>query len=493
MVETVKVTARGIVYEDRRPDLNGSGVTVHRAAGSFELRGAGPGPRDVFYRIHRDRLVWGTDLAALMPSDGPATPDPGTMLGLIQGISPAPDATIVPEVHRLVVGTTVRVSPDGISVGRVSPELPRTRRSPAEAVAAALHDLDRDFAIAYSGGLGSAFVAAVAAQAGLRPTLLHADLGLDQGSVPAAIAGLPVERVPVEVGDLLDHQWITGEEIQPPLPDVEATRRLTARLATRHTGEIVGGSLLADLASTKLPMIDAGVRGWRLLGCEPFHIAGTLPALGDARALLAKGVVYSPPGRGGPHEPEAQPIATPPPPSATGAGDLPGLTGRGRELFESAHRGSTAMWKEHLSELGSSVQRAVAGLQERGDGGLRLPALDPGVLAAVDRLTPRQLGRIRHGVFENHLPLRRVLAARGVRPAGTATPAYWLRLAATKHLLQEREKVVAGLSRQSALADLGLIEPAAVVRAIEDGHQLAQHALPILRLVWVDRWLWGRR
>lgn len=492
--ETVRITPAGVVFENVFEDAAAAGVQVRRDPGSFELKAIAPSTRSIYYRIHFDRLEWGPEIAAMVPSGDRGTPDPGTLIAMVHGIAPPPDTTIVPEVHRLVLGTSIQVTTAGIAVTRSAPLLAPPVTSLHDAVAAYLQTLRDDFAIAYSGGLGSAFVAVAAASVGGHGPLLHAELGpaVDRAA-PPPIPGLRIHRVRVDVADLLDHQGITGEEPLPPLPDLDAPRRLTERLAEHSGRRIVGGALLEDLVSTKLPLVDAGAWGWRLLGCEPFHIAGILPDLRAARALWSSGVVYSPPGRGGPDHADVQPVTAPPPPSPTGASDLPGLTEYGRGLLESTHRGSMAVWKEHLGLLDPTLQRAVGGLQERGDAGLLLPALDPAVLSAVSAMAPAELGRIRRSAFVNHLPLHRAVTARGVTGTRRAAPAYWLRVAAAEHLLRERDKVTLSLQRGSVLADLGLIEPAAVVRVLADGQQLAQQALPMLRLVWLDHWLSERR
>jgi hypothetical protein len=153
-----------------------------------------------------------------------------------------------------------------------------------------LGSVGSEFAIAYSGGLASAFVAASAIRAGRRPLLLHADLEpVFHARSLATVPGLEIRRNPVDPFELLDHHPITGDEMLPPLPDIEVPRRMLARLAADSGVPIVSGGLLTTLTSVKLPDVQAGPRGWRLLGCQPFHISGTLRTLAEARELLGEG------------------------------------------------------------------------------------------------------------------------------------------------------------------------------------------------------------
>ncbi|HEY8479979.1 MAG TPA: hypothetical protein VIL71_09135 [Spirillospora sp.] len=465
-----------------------SGVRIERSPRSFEIVREHPGARPVYYRVDHGRLEWDFGVEGFLPPSGHPMPSPGALLCLIQGAAPAPDATHLPGVHRLPVGTAVRVTEDGINVTRRRPRLPEPgrRRGLAEAVGEALGGTD--YAIAYSGGLGSAFIAACALSAGHRPPLLHADLGPAVHRTPAPdVPGLSLRRIPVDPSELLDEHPITGEEPLPPMPDREVPRRLAAALA-RADGAgadlpLVGGAMMKELVSVKLPEVDAGVRGWRLLSCEPFHISGTLRSLGEARTLLGKGVV---------HSPDAQPVGAPAPPSPTGGFGVPGLTPAGADALEPVRRAAMAVWREHLDALDPVLGRAAAAVEERGDGGLRAPALDPRVLAAVAALRPSAIGRIRGGVFENHLPLHRALRRHGITGVRRTTQGHWLRSAAAAHLHRERAKIIARLERECALADLGLVDPRPVIRTLADGRDLADNALPLLRLVWLEHWLRGR-
>jgi len=471
------------------------GVRIGHSASSFELARDHPGTQPVYYRVGHGRLEWGTHLADYLGGVVAPGPDPGCLLALIQGAIPAPDSTPVPGVQRLSVGTSVRVDSTGVTVSwrRSTPQ--RAVGGLSQVVAASLGSVGSEFAIAYSGGLASAFVAASAIRAGRRPLLLHADLDpVFHARSLATVPGLEIRRNPVDPFELLDHHPITGDEMLPPLPDIEVPRRMLARLAADSGVPIVSGGLLTTLTSVKLPDVQAGPRGWRLLGCQPFHISGTLRTLAEARELLGKGVVYSPdaPRDEVRRAPDAQPVGASPPPSPTGGAKLPGLTANGRQALETAHRGSMALWQEHLESLSPALGRLTAGLEEHGDGAAVLPALDPAVLAAVGAMAPERLGRIRRGMLRTHLPLRRAVADHGINGVDESSSGFWLRLAAAGYLHRERAKIIAELERGCALADLGLIEPAVITRVLRDGRMLAELALPLLRMVWIDRWLRGR-
>ncbi|MDQ3988202.1 MAG: hypothetical protein M3291_03205 [Actinomycetota bacterium] len=493
MFGVVETTGTGLRHTGPETVGHYAGVRIEHATSSFELTRDHPSTQPVYYRVGYGKLEWGSRLADFLDRGVPPVPDPGWLLALIQGEIPAPDSTPVPGVQRLSVGTAVRVDSAGVTVGWRRPTQQRAVAGLAQAVADSVGA--SEFAIAYSGGLSSAFVAASALRAGRRPLLLHADLGaaVRMGSL-AEVPGLEVQRKVVDPLELLDHHPITGDELLPPMPDIEVPRRMLARLATDTGVPIVSGGLLTTLTSVKLPDVQAGLRGWRLLGCEPFHISGTLRTLTEARELLGKGVVYSPDGPrdGARSAPDAQPVGAPPPPSPTGGAKLPGLTAVGRQALETAHRGSMAVWQDHLDSLGPALGRLTAGLEERGDGGALLPALDPGVLAAVAAVRPARLGHIRRGMLRTHLPLRRMVAAHGIDRVDESSTGFWLRLAAAVYLHRERDKIISELERGCALADLGLIEPAVVTRTLRDGRLLAELALPLLRMVWIDRWLRGR-
>jgi hypothetical protein len=103
-----------------------------------------------------------------------------------------------------------------------------------------------------------------------------------------------------------------------------------------------------------------------------------------------------------------------------------------------------------------------------------------------------RLGRLRGGRLEGQLPLRSVVRRAGITGVREAGTGFWLRLAAADHLHRERTKLIAELERHCVLADLGLVRPEAAIRTLRDGRQIADYALPLLRLIWLNRWLEGR-
>ncbi|MGW7197149.1 hypothetical protein [Streptomyces chryseus] len=472
------------------------GVRAGRPAPDvFELSRDSPGDRPVYYRVGPGRVEWGEDLRAFRADGSPRPPRTGQLLALVHGTVPSPDTTLLPDVRRLAVGTVVRVDAAGVTVTRQRPELAEPGTGPAEAVGRALDGLKGEYAIAYSGGLASAFVAASALAAGHRPVLLHADFGGARGgspAVPSPVPGLEIRHVPVDPARLFAHEPVSGREPVPPLPDTEVPRRLMERLSESCGLPVVSGGLLKDLTSARLPEAGTGYRGWRLLGCEPFHVTDTLRGLAEARELLGGNTVFPP----GPYDREpaaGRPPGRPGTPGWTGATPLPGLTEEGEEALAASRRGMLALWKGHLDFLDPVSGRVVAGVEERGTGGAVLPALDPQVIAAVAALRPTKLGRIRRGVFHNHLPLERALRGRRTHGLCRAPAGHWLRRGALAHLHRERARLHAWLERDRALADLGVLDVDRVLAVLRDGRELADHAMPVLRLVWVCQWLRGTR
>lgn len=488
----VEITEVGVRCTE--PDFSAQprGVRIRRSPQSFALSRESPGPSPVYYRVDYGRLEWGSDLDDFRSGTARPAVDPGRLLALVHGAVPAPDDTPLPGVQRLAVGTVVRVDTAGVTVTRRIPELPDPGIGLVRAVGDALSGLDGRYVVAYSGGLGSAFVAVCAIRAGHRPRLLHADPGPDFGHLALPeIPGLDLGRVRVDPDELLDPHAITGAEPAPPLPDTEVPRRLLAKLAEETGLPVVGGGLFEDLTSSRLPEADTGLRGRRLLGCEPFHITDTLRSLAEARELLSRSAVFVP-GLGGREVPDEQPVGAPPPPRPPGANQLPGLTPAGEDAYVSAQHGMMALWKDHLDFLDPVLGRAVAGMAEHGHDGALMPALDPHVIASVAALPPTRLGRIDRGAFRNHLPLHAALAGHGVGRVRRRPPGQWLRPAAAGYLFRLRDRIIARMERESPLADLGLIDVRAVSDVFRDGRELTDHALPLLRLVWVDQWLRGR-
>ncbi|MDF3145816.1 MULTISPECIES: hypothetical protein [unclassified Streptomyces] len=455
------------------------------------------GERDVYYRVGPGRLEWSEDPADLAGGRDGQLPDrhlpaPGTLLALVHGLAPPPDATPLPGVRRLALGTAVHVGPDGVTVSRRRPTLPAESGSLLGAVADVLAAAPDDYAIAYGGGLSSAFLAVAALAVGHRPQLVHADLGLPGfRPAPAPLRGLDVRRVPIDVFDLLDHHRAPLGGLTPTLPDVEFPRRLAAALSSAAGRPLASAALLEDLAAAKLSDLDMGYRDWRLLTCEPFHLSGVLPSLREAADLLAQGVVRSDrPDAGVPED--AQPLDGPPPPPPLGRRDLPVMTPQGRVALQTTQQASLSVWKDHLDFLGPLLGRADAGVTERVPrDSLVLPALDPLVLGALEALPPERLGRVSRGLFRNNGPLVAAVARHRVRGLRRASSSFDLRLAAAAYLHRERAKIIDELERESALADMGVIDPGAVAGLMRSGPGRADHALPLLRLLWIDRWLKG--
>jgi hypothetical protein len=468
-----------------------TGVTVEARPDGFTLTRGGLGAGDVFYRLAPGRLEWSENAGDFTDGTGRDVPGAGTLLALVHGLAPPPDATPLPGVRRLSLGASVNVRADGAGVTRRRPTLPQEAPGLLSAVADVLDGVPGGYAIAYGGGLSSAFVAVAALSAGHRPPLMHAELGLP-GKRPAlaAVPGLDVQRVPLDVYGLLDHHAVPLGGLMPPLPDVVFPRRIAAALTAAAGRPLVSGALLEDLTAAKLPDVPRGRRDWRLLTCEPFHLSGVLPGLEEAAALLEQGVVRS--DRPAPDAPpDAQPPDAPPP-VPLGRRDLPGMTAEGRVALQTVQQASLSVWKDHLDFLGPLLGRADAGVTERvAWDGTVFPATDPRVLAAMEAVPAERLGQISRGVFRNNRPLTGAVARHRLRGLRRASSSYDLRLAAAAYLHRESAKVVAELERESALADMGLIDADTVTGLLRESPGRTDQALPLLRLLWIDRWLKG--
>ncbi|HEV7882832.1 MAG TPA: hypothetical protein VGO81_04640 [Solirubrobacteraceae bacterium] len=474
-----------LTYRGSVPDDDPAATAVIARPAEFELARVGPGAAPLYYRLGRGRLELSDELGALLPDGPPPAPDHGVLLAMIHGLPDAPGSTVVPGVQQLTVGDVLRADRDGVSVLRRPPQLAATATDLQRAIAAAIpHDDDGEVAVAHSGGLASSFVAVAAGAAGRRPELFHADL--DGGSAPLPeIAGTHTYRVACDVSDILDPDQITGRELCPPLPETVLRRRMLARLQEASGMAVVSGALLESLVSTTLPEVGAGRWGRRLLTCEPFHREGTLATVREAREVLAdKGV-----GALGRRESESQqPGAAPREPSQEGG--LPGLTDAGREALKSARLATGAVWRTHLDDLPAALGRVEAASHEAGLApGVVVPALDSRVLGAIAALGPRELGRIHRGRFVNQAPLRDALARARVGQVREASSGFRVRLAAAAYVHRERRRIAGELARDCALADLGLLDPAPVLRLLQDPQATADRALTILRLSWLDRWL----
>jgi len=483
-------------YRGAVPDQHPVELALTASPTAFELTRLTPAAPALYYRLGRGRVELSDDLHALQAGGPPPPPDPGVLLAMIHGLPDAPGSTPLPGVQELTVGNRLRVDGDGVSVLRRPPQLTPGRNSLQHTLGQALTPDGGDVAVAYSGGVASSFLAVSAHAAGRRAVLFHADL--DGGSPPLPeIPGTPTERVACDLSELLDPEQISGQELAAPLPEAALRRGMTARLRAAAGMPLVSGALLENLVSTTLPEVGGGLRGRRLLACEPFHRDGVLASLQEARTVLAaKGVgmrgrrvVGAPPA-----DAEAQEVgAAPQAPSEDGG--LPGLTEAGRDALKSARLAIGAVWRTHLEDLPTAIGRAEAARHEAGltgpdyAGGAVIPALDPRVLAAVAALPTRALARVRGGRFVNQAPLRDALAQAGVGPVREGSSGFRMRLAAATYVHRRRRAIAAELARDCALADLGLLDPAPVLRLLRDGQATADRALILLRLTWLDRWL----
>jgi hypothetical protein len=483
-------------YRGPVPGPDPAELAVTASPTAFELTRLTPGAPALYYRLGRGRVQLSDDLRDLAPRGPMPSPDPGILLAMIHGLPDAPGSTPLRGVQELTLGSRLRVDRDGVRVLRRPPQLaPGTSNLQHTLGQAIAQDAD-ELAVAYSGGVASAFVAVCARAAGRRPVLFHADLGAPSPPLPE-IPDTRTERVRCDLSELLDPDQISGRELAAPLPDSALRTGVTARLRAVAGMPLVSGTLLENLVSTTLPDIGGALWGRRLLACEPFHREGILGSLQEARTVLAaKGAGMR--GRRviGAEAPESESQevgAAPQAPSEEGG--LPGLTEAGREALKSARLATGAVWRTHLEDLPTAIGRAEAARHEAGltgaggAAGAVIPALDPRVLAAVAALPTRALGRVRAGRFVNQAPLRDVLARAGVDQVREASSAFRLRLAAATYVHRERRTIAAELAGDCALADLGLLDPAPAVRLLRDGQATADRALIVLRLVWLDRWL----
>ncbi|WP_141721539.1 hypothetical protein [Micromonospora citrea] len=459
------------------------GLRAVQSKNSFELALELPSTRSLYYRMDPSGLEWGESLAAFAGDAGIPAPETWDLLAVVHGIVPAPDDALgVPGVQRLTVGSVVRVDAAGVRVGRQAPRLPDSG-SLVDEVGAVLPD--GEFGIAYSGGLSSTFLAVAAQRAGKRPVLVHADLGAAFAPLPLpGIPGLELRRIPMDVSELLDHHPIATELPRPPTPEVEVRRRLIARMSGAVDLPLAAGTLLEDLVSIRLP--EADISDDKLLECEPFHVAGALPTLAEARRLLEEQTVHArmvagdgPPG-GRQHDSQ--------PDRPAEKYFVPGLTAAGQEEYDIARQLRLPLWQEHTMSLPSALGRADAALAERGEAGALLPALAPQVLAAVVALSAGDIGRVERGMFRNNRPLWQAIDEHRVTGVRRAAPGYWLRLAAAEHLNAQRDKLAAGLA-ESPLAKAGVIDATEVAAALHDPRRMMENALPLLRLIWTDHWM----
>ncbi len=452
----------------------------------------------VFYRIDDGVLECSDELARLIRGDVRATMADATLLSLIHGVPFPPDATHVPGVRRLVVGGTLRVDERGVVVTIAPPDppaqlAPRRPTKLADAITEWLAALSDDWALAFSGGLASTFLAVCASNAGACPPLLHVPLAspLYQPELPD-VDGRTAIVIGQDFVDQMAEHHITGTEAVPPLPDVCFPGWVLRRAVSQQDCVVVAGVGLESLVTTDLPNANLGLRSRRLRSCEPFHHTGRLRTIRHARRALRRGLSlgsrtsvaeHDPVPAGGGQSPGLIPH------------ELPGLTDRGRSTLESASLASHTMITEHRVRIGplyARLEQTIRQLWLNDDvsaAAMRYPSLAPGVLATAAALTPHEIAEIRGGLFVNHLPLRAELSRHGIGRVRESPGSFWARLAAARYLLRERRTITTELSRGSALAQRGLIDPAALSAALADGAVLAEHALPMLRAVWLDRWL----
>lgn len=482
-------------YRGSKPDARHAGVAVTASPTQFELTRLVPGTTPLYYRIGRGRLEVADDLRAFAVNGARPAPDYGALLAMIHGLPEAPGSTPLPGVHELMVANRLRVDREGVAVLRRPQQLAARRANLQDAVVEVVAEVCGDeTAIAYSGGLASSFAALSARAAGRRPELFHADLDGCSYALPE-LPDAHIYRVACDLSAMLDPAQITGRELAPPLPEVNLRRRMMARLSEASGMPLVSGALLESLVSTTLPEVGAGRFGLRLLGCEPFHRDGALATVRQARTVLAeKGAGMRGRRVAGAQaaEPESQQLGAAPPPAADGDG-LPGLTEAGREALKSARLAAGAVWRTHLEDLPPAIGRLEAARQEAGPavpgGEVTIAALDARVLVAIAALRPHELGQLRGGRFVNQVPLRGALARAGVAEVREASSGFRMRLAAATYVHRERRAIAAELAGECALADLGLLDPAPLLRLLRDGQATADRALTILRLSWLDRWL----
>jgi hypothetical protein len=507
MFHRVRTTGAELRYD--HPDGEGDppGIRTEASAATFLLTCELPSTRSVYFRAGYGSLEWGDDLAQFAGKPVRDLISRTHLMSLADGTPLPPDVTLVPGVRRLALGTRVQVDGNGVAVtAGASPPLRHERpASITEVVGESLARMGDEPLIAFSGGLASTFLAASAVRAGLRPRLLHV-----AGQPPGPERPLPelsgpmLERVDLDLAGLLDPRQVTGGEALPPLPDSALPGRLPAALAAIRGVPVAGGSLLENLFTVKLTDADLGLAGWRTLACEPFHTGGAITGLRAARAVLnQRRRQRRPQTAPTPHTPPSDPPADAAA-SSDHAADDPcrpvWLTDSGWDALGSARLASAAAWQEHervLSRAAVAAEVAIAasGMGTESPAGARdtvaFPALDQAVLGFAASQPASSLGQIRDGRFSNQLPLRAALRAQGVTQVREAGSAARTRMLAAACLLRERERFAAEVTKESPLADLGLIRPHAVAAVLRDGMTLTDHALPIVRLLWLDRWLGG--
>lgn len=481
----IEVRDGELVYDGGPPHDAFTMTAVSATATEFGVTRLAPAAPPVYYRFGGGRLRVSDDLGAMQVPGRASEPDHGMLLAAVHGLPDAPGSTPLPGVQELTVGSRLRMDPGAMSVS--SEPLPAAPAQPLHhAVATALSGGDAEtgeVAIAYSGGLASSFLAVSARDTGRRVRLFHADLG--GGAQPPQIEGARLHRVDFDLFDLLDPGQITGRELTAPSPDLVFRQRLLAGLQAVAGTPLASGALLEALVATRLPAVLGPRRVDRLLTCEPFHRGNVLTTVKQAREALAGNGHGTPSGE--------RPVKVAVPAGDTIGDGVPGLTEAGRTALKTARLATAATWRTHLDELSPVVGRAEAGRREAGLAGpvpgVSASALDPQVLAAIAAIPADRLGRVHAGRFVNHAPLRDRVKRAGAGPVDEASSGFRVRHAAATYLYRRRLALAAELSGDCALADLGLIDPAPVVRLLRDGPATADRALPLLRFIWLDRWL----
>ncbi len=489
-------TQAGLVCAGTGPGLDHR-LRIEQTGRSWALTCRSPGYA-VFYRIDDGVLECSDELIRLTSGDVRATMADATLLSLIHSVPFPPDATHVPGIRRLVVGGTLRVDERGVVVTIAPPDPPAQlaqsrATSLADAITAWLAALSGDWALACSGGLASTFLAVCASNAGVSPPLLHVPLSspLYQPELPA-VKGRTAIVIGQDFADQMAEHHITGTETVPPLPDVCFPGWVLRRAVSQQDCVVIAGVGLESLVTSDLSNTNLELGSRRLRSCEPFHHTGRLRTLRHARRALRRGLSMGSRTSAPEHDPMPasggqSPVLIPT--------ELPGLTDGGRSTLESASLASHTMITEHRIRIGplyARLEQTIRQLWLSDDvsaAAMRYPSLDPGILATAAALAPHEIAEVRGGLFVNHLPLRAELSRHGIVRVRESPGSFWARLAAARYLLRERTAIATELSGVSALAERGLIDPAALSAALADGAMAAEHALPILRAVWLDRWL----
>lgn len=482
---TVRGAPEGTLSYQGSPDRLGcTSRTVAATPDDFTVHQCSSSARPLYYRARAGGLAIADVPADL--ADGPVSLSDTQLMGLVYGAALPPDATLWPGVRRLTVGDRIRVGTAGVTTSRLPVTPPdQDERSLPEAIAATLPS---DPLIAFAGGLASTFLTLVAVRAGLRPTLVNI-VAAGRPALPPLprIDGAEPAVVALNPGELPDERQITGTEPQPPLPDVQF-RRAVLRAVAEHGGHgpVVAGTLLQEAFQGRLADAELGLAGRRLLAAEPFHATGHLASLRRARTAVrtGSGDPRSAPQAAAEHLGQADECATA---LVTDAGD---------EAARAARTAATLIWRDRRRQLPTVTHRlesliasrrlAPAWYADRAVPEVVYPALSPAVLGMAEHTPPGALVAIRRGRIVNSLPLAAFVGDLPVHRAGALAR---FRVAAAAYLAVAGPRIARDLARGSALVDRGLLSPVRLQAALQDGYQAAEVAVPLLRAVWLDRWL----